>query len=115
MKRIYGNSQQLSVYDVLLTEFSKLSSEDLEKPAFIDPHEGVTNVNAQGKGALIVKYNPDCWNRTLPKTAIQFVSMKYVLATQEDFNRFLKNNHQLKDYVGMFLNGLPVERLGELI
>jgi hypothetical protein len=71
--------------------------------------------NTNGSGMPVVKYNPDCWNKSWPRTSVQFVSVKYTITSENDFEGFRNRNNQLKDYVGLFINALPVEKMGELI
>jgi hypothetical protein len=115
MKKMYIDGGKVSVYDLVLKEFESLSPSEMNKPAYIDRSEGIYDLNTSGKGLLVVKYNPDCWNKNWPRTSVQFVSMKYTLSSDEELQGFRKRNNQLKDYVGLFLNALPVEKMGELI
>jgi hypothetical protein len=115
MKQIYIQNQQLSVFDLIKKQFENLSPQDMEKPAFLDSQDGIYGINSKGNGHPVVKNNPDCWNQNLPSTAVQFVSMKYDIASDEALNQFLKNNNQLKDYVSLFINAVPVKKMGELI
>jgi hypothetical protein len=103
------------VYDLVLKEFESLSPDDMNKPAFIDKQEGMYDVNTVGKGTSVVKYSPDCWNQSWPRTSVQFVSLPYSTSIESDFAGFRKRNNQLKDYVGYFMNALPVEKMRELI
>jgi hypothetical protein len=115
MKKMYIDGAKVSVYDLISKEFESLSPGDMDKPAFIEKQEGLYNVNTVGKGTPVVKYNHDCWNKSWPKTSVQFVSMKYTPASDEELQRFRKRNNNLKDYVGYYINALPVEKMGELI
>ncbi len=115
MKKMYIDGAKVSLYDLFFKEFEILSADDLNKPAFIDMQEGMYNVNTTGKGTAVVSYNPDCWNKSWQRTSVQFVSMKYAITSDNEFEGFRKRNNQLKDYVGLFLNALPVEKMGELI
>lgn len=115
LKKLYIDGSKTSVYDIISRDFESLSPDDMNKPAFIGWNGGVYSVNAKGEGKLVVKYNPDCWNKSWPKTSVQFVSMKYGKASDDILEEFKRNNHQLKDYVGLFINALPVEKMCELI
>jgi hypothetical protein len=115
MKKIYSQNQLLSVYDLINKQFENLSPQDMEKPAYLDSHDDIYGINAKGTGSPVVKYNPGCWDKNLPSTAVQFVSMKYDIASDDEFNQFLKNNNQLKDYTGYFVKDIPVKKMGELI
>lgn len=116
VKKIYTQTPRVVIYDILCKQFDKLSPDDLKKPAYYDSHEvAIWSINASGQGIPVVKFNPDCWNRNLPSTLVQFVSLKYEITSENEFNQFLKNNDQLKDYEGLFINAIPVEKLGALI
>lgn len=115
MKKMYIDGGKVSVYDLVLKEFENLSPSEMNKPAYIDRSEGIYDLNTSGKGLLVVKYNPDCWNKNWPRTSVQFVSMKYTLSSDSELQSFRNRNNQLKDYVGLFLNALPAEKMGELI
>ncbi|MHC1775400.1 MAG: hypothetical protein AB9834_08315 [Lentimicrobium sp.] len=115
MKQLYIDGAKVSVYDFVLNEFEQISPDDMNKPAFIDRQEGIYDFNTNGKGMPVVKYNPECWNKSWPPTSVQFVSMKYTITSKNDFVGFSERNNQLKDYVGLFINALPVEKMGELI
>jgi len=114
-RKLYLDGSKTSVYDLVLKEFESLTPEDMNKPAYLDKGDGLYNINTNGNGVLVVKYNPDCWNRSWPRTSVQFISMKYSITNNEELERFRKNNRQLEDYVGHFMNALPVEKMGELI
>jgi hypothetical protein len=63
----------------------------------------------------VVKFNPDCWDRSLPATAIQYMSWQYRPETEEELEKFKPRNGGLTDFVGLFFNSLPVEGMGILI
>ena len=114
-KKLYAASQ-LSMYDALLAEYKNLEPEDMDRPAYYDPHQrGSLLVNSMGIGALVVKYNPECWDRSWPRTSVQFVSADYRITSAADLEEFKGRNRQIADYVGLFRNALPVEKMGELI
>ena len=62
-----------------------------------------------------MKFNPECWDRSLPKEAVQFISIEYKPRSKAEMNEYSRENGQLTDYVGMFINAIPAEKLGELI
>lgn len=115
MKKMYIDGAKVSVYDLILKEFESLSPDDMIKPAFTGSGDGFYNFNTHGDGKPVVKYNSGCWNKSLPRTSVQFVSIKYVVTSDDELKSFRKRNSQLKDYVGLFMNALPVEKMGELI
>ena len=109
------NSSDNSVYDIIVKEFEGFTAEELKSQAYRSSDDGISGINARGNGTKIIKFNPESWDRTLPKMAIQFISMKYKYSSKTELNEFLSNNNQLPDFVGLFLNNIPLEKLGELL
>ncbi len=105
-----------AVYDILLREYRNFSSEELDKPAFSGSvSETISSINADGEGMPVMRFNPDCWDRTLPPTAVQFITLEYKPRSEEEFQQFNRNNGGLTDYVGLYMKSLPVAELGVLI
>jgi len=75
----YSLYQKIEIDRMVLTELKKeiadLSHEELAAPAF-SGHEShfVLKVNGRGQGLQIMKFNPEYWDRSLPKSAIQFIT-----------------------------------------
>lgn len=112
-----GQNMTTSVYKEIKKEYENLTADELNRPAFSGSGEesGVSMINARGNGRAVVRFNPACWDRTLPATAVQYMSLEYRPATTSDLEEFKPRNHGLADYVGLFYNSLPVEKLGVLI
>lgn len=104
-----------SVYKEMKKEYEAFTSEELNQWAYSASSENVSMINAKGQGLPVVKFNPDCWDKTLPTSAIQFISIEYRLASDAELEEFKQNNQGLSDYVGMFFNQLPIEKIGVLI
>lgn len=105
-----------SVYDLLKEEYSDFSSDELNKPAFISREDGdISGLRADGVGKPVMRFNPECWDRTLPPTAIQFISLEYRPASAEELEQFKRRNDGLTDYVSLYMNALPVKELGALM
>lgn len=104
-----------NVYDLVKKELESFTADELNLPAFSDSQSGISTINANGKGMPVVRFNPVSWNRALPSTAVQFMSMEYKPHTKTEMEDFKHDNGGLIDYVGLFINNLPVDRLGELI
>jgi hypothetical protein len=96
-------------------EFEVFTSEELSQPAYSSPQSGISTINANGEGRAVVRFNPVCWDRTLPPIAVQFMSLEYQPATAIQLQEFKQRNQGLTDYVGMFFNMLQVEKMGVLI
>jgi hypothetical protein len=109
------NGNDNSVYDLIVKEFEGFTAEELKSQAYRSSDDGISGINTRGNGTKIIKFNPESWDRTQPKTAVQFISMKYKYSSKTELNEFLHDNNQLPDFVGLFLNNMQVEKLGELL
>ncbi len=105
------------LYYVIKQEFENFTAEELNLPAYsgASDESGISTINVRGEGRAVVKFNPDCWDRSLPVTAVQYMSWQYRPETELELEKFKPRNGGLSDFVGLFFNSLPVEKLGELI
>ena len=105
------------LYQVIKLEYESFTADELKLPAFASPGEesGISGINARGEGRAVVKFNPDCWDRSLPVTTVQYMSWDYRPETELELEKFKPRNGGLTDFVGLFFNSLPVEKLGVLI
>ena len=106
-----------NIYDLIKKEFENFTSEELSLPAYSGASEesGISTINVRGDGRAVVKFNPACWDRSLPVTAVQYMSWQYRPESELELEKFKPRNNGLTDYVGLFFNSLPVEKLGVLI
>lgn len=105
-----------SFYDLIKKEYSAFSSEELNNPASVSKRDGdISGIRADGEGSPVMKFNPECRDRTLPPAAIQFISLDYRPASEEELQQFIRRNEGLTDYVSQFMNKLPVRELTVLI
>lgn len=66
------------VHAQLEKEIAELSKDELNAPAFSGHDEHfVLKVNGKREGLQLMRFNPDYWNRSLPNTAIQFMTFYY--------------------------------------
>jgi hypothetical protein len=56
---------------------AKMSQEELNAPAFYGSDDGILNVNGKGEGLQLMRFNPSYWDRSLPITDIQFLTIIY--------------------------------------
>jgi len=105
------------LYYVIKKEFESFTAEELSLPAFSGASEesGISTINVCGEGRAVVKFNPACWDRSLPATAVQYMSWQYRPESELELEKFKPRNGGLTDFVGLFFNSLPVEKTGELI
>jgi hypothetical protein len=66
------------LYTQLEKEIAELSEEELNAPAFSghDTHF-VLKANGKGEGLQFMRFNPDYWDRSLPRSSIQFLTFYY--------------------------------------
>jgi hypothetical protein len=77
----------------LQKEISELSEEELNAPAFSGHDEHfVLKVNGKKEGLQLMRFNPAYWNRSLPNTAIQFMTFYYPQLDEVAMNEHYKNN-----------------------
>lgn len=102
------------LYQSILNEYESFTAEELNLPAYSCPTEecGISTINARGDGRAVVRFNPSCWNRSLPVTAVQYLTLQYRPATAKELEEFKLPNGGLEDYVGKFYSQLPVEEMG---
>jgi hypothetical protein len=105
------------LYQMIKQEYENFTPEELNLPAWSCPGEtcGISTINARGEERAVVKFNPDCLDRSLPATTVQYMSWQYRPETEEELEKFKPRNGGLTDFVGLFFNSLPVERMGILI
>lgn len=79
--------------DQLKKELAELTEEELSAPAYQgDPKHFVLNANGRKEGLQIMRFNPDYWDRSLPPSAIQFMTLWDPKMTESDMNEFFQNN-----------------------
>lgn len=105
------------LYQMIKKEYENFTAEELNLPAWSCPTDacGISTINSRGEGRAVVKFNPDCWDRSLPVTAVQYMTLQYRPESEEELEKFKPRNGGLTDYVGLFFNNLPVEKMGVLI
>lgn len=103
------------MYDIMLAEYQNFSPSELAQNACFSSDESLSGINARGIGWSVVKPNPEAWDRTLPVTAIQFISFSWSPPTMNELEEFRLNNNGLTDFVGLYMRSLPVEKMRGLI
>jgi hypothetical protein len=103
------------VYDRFLKVYNDFTPEELNSPAYFGGADDIVNVTAQKIGLPIMRFNPEYWDRSKPKSTIQFMTMKYIIETEYGLNEYIRNNDGLLDYPHLFNQYLDVEKLGELL
>jgi hypothetical protein len=109
-----NESSKPCLYDLIKKEFDAMTPLKLNSWAYSSGEDGISGINAESKGNQVMKFNSECWDRTLPKAAVQFIYIQYTQPSEEELNNFFLKNKRL-DYVGLFMKAMPVEKLASLI
>lgn len=102
--------QDKMVYDYVNTAFQALSREILDSPACLGSEDGILDVNGNNQGPPIMRFNNAYWDKTLPKTAIQLMTM-YYLPHNEDAMLEHAANNGYPDYIQMVMDGINLPEL----
>ena len=102
------------VYDHFVNEYQKFTPDELNSLAYEGSDDAIIKVNAKKNGLQIMRFNPDYWNRSLPISSIQFLTMYYNVADRMETEEFIRNNGH-PDYPGMFMEKMDVLRLPGLL
>ncbi len=101
--------------DELKKEISELTEEELNAPASQgDEKHFVLNANGQRQGLQIMRFNPEYWDRSLPPSAIQFMTLWDPQMKQAEMDEYIKNNGH-PHYGQQIINALKMETLARLI
>jgi ABC-type transport system substrate-binding protein len=101
------------LYAQLEKEIAELSEEELNAPAFSghDTHF-VLKANGKGEGLQFVRFNPDYWDRSLPPSAIQFMTFSYPQLDEVVLDESFKNNGYPK-YSQLLVNEIDWGKLAK--
>ncbi|MBA4407963.1 MAG: hypothetical protein Q8S54_11600 [Bacteroidota bacterium] len=102
------------VYDHFVNEYQKFTPDELNSLAYEGSDDAIIKVNAKKDGLQIMRFNPEYWNRSLPKSSIQFMTMYYHVEDRMETAEFIRDNGH-PDYTGMFMEGMDVTRLAGFI
>ena len=100
-----------------------MSEGELNAPAFNQSDDGILKVNGNGDGLQYMRFNPNYWDKSLPPSAIQFITFYYSdygytshnLAEQEETDKeYFINNGYIRHGVE-FTKSLPLKELPQLV
>lgn len=121
MKLAYYSLIDKVLLPVLKEEIAKLSEAELNAPAFSGHDEFfVLNVHPQlddpekEQGGQMMRFNPEYWDRSLPPSAIQFMSFYYPERSQAETEEFFKDNGY-PIFGDVIMNSIKLEELAGLI
>lgn len=115
----YSLFQKVEIDRMILSELKKeiaeLSAEELAAPAYSghDSHF-VLKVNGQGRGLQIMKFNPEYWDRSFPRSAIQLMSFYTSGYTEEQKAEDIQRR-SYPEYPVMFVNQFDWSEVAGLI
>ena len=121
MKLAYHKLKDAELLPYLKEEIAKLTEADLNAMAYSGNEElFLLNVHPElddkdrENGGQIMRFNPDYWDRTLPKSAIQFLTFGYNEFSQKDKEVHFKNNGY-PIYGNLIMHSIKLEDLHGLI
>ena len=121
MKLAYYSLIEVHLLPYLKEEIAKLTEEQLNAPAFSGNEElFVLNVHPElddktnENGGQMMRFNPEYWDRSLPPTAIQFMTLYYPERGQAEKDEFFKNNGY-PIFGDVVMNSIRLEDLAGLI
>lgn len=121
MKLAYYSLIEVHLLPYLKEEIAKLTEEELNAPAFSGNEElFVLNVHPElsdkinENGGQIMRFNPEYWDRSLPSSAIQFMTFYYPERSQAEADEFFTNNGY-PIFGDVIMNSIKPEELAGLI
>jgi hypothetical protein len=111
------------LYDYIKPLVEKMSPAELSAPAFFGSEDAILNVNGNGQGLQIMRFNPDYWDRTLQPSAIQWIAIGYsefghgskTLEEQKAADAEFMQNNGHPDYARLSKGALPIGDLPKFI
>lgn len=102
------------VLDQLKQEIAELSAEELGAPAYAG-HEShfALNVNGKKQGYQIMKFNPAYWDKSLPPSAIQFLTFMNSNLTHEEMDEQAQRSYP--EYPQLLVNQFVWVKIAGLI
>ena len=101
--------------DQLKKEIAELTEEELNAPAY-EGHDShfVLKANGHKTGLQIMRFNPEYWDRSLPPSTIQLITMYYQQMNEAEKEEHFKNNGY-PVYGQLMMNAIKFEELAGLI
>lgn len=103
------------VLEQLKSEIAELSEEELAAPACQghDTHFALP-VNGKNAGLKLVRFNPDYWDKSLPTSAIQFLTFWYPQMSSDQMEEYYRNNGH-PNYAQLLVNQINWNDVAGLI
>jgi hypothetical protein len=89
----YTNQKDEFLLPQLSKEIAEFSEEELNAPAYFghDTHY-VLRANGKNEGMQLMRFNPEYWDKTLPPSAIQFMTFYYPQMNDDQMEETYRNN-----------------------
>ncbi len=123
LKFYKGDKNNKMLYDFIKPIIEKMSGDELKSLAYYGSEDGILNVNGKKDGLQIMRFNQNYWDRTLPPSAIQFITIgysEYGIGNQNESDKetadteyFKSNGHP--NYSQVVRDSLPIRDLPKLI
>jgi hypothetical protein len=98
----------------LKQEIAELSAEELAAPAYLGHNSHfVLKANGKRQGYQIMRFNPDYWDKTLPPSAIQFMTFWNGNLTQEEIDEQAHRNYPA--YPQLLVNQFDWNKIARLV
>lgn len=99
----------------LKKEIAEFSEEELNAPAYFghDTHY-VLRANGKNEGMQLMRFNPDYWDKSLPPSAIQYMTFYYPQMTEAHLEESFRNNGR-PNYAQLLVNQINWKGVAELI
>jgi len=102
------------VYNYFESAYNKMSEYELNSPAYFGSDDAIIDVWGKPEGLQIMRFNPEYWDRSLPKPAIQFMTFWYPEKSQAETDEFFTNNGY-PIFGDLIMNSIKLEELAGLI
>ena len=115
----YTLFQNIEIDRMVLSELKKeiaaYSPEELAAPAFMGHESNIAlRVNGKGNGYQIMRFNPEYWDKSLPRSAIQFMGFWDGRLSDEEMEESLKRRGY-PEYPQMFVNKINWNGVANII
>jgi hypothetical protein len=102
------------MYEYFKAAYDKMSPEELSARASAGSEDGILDVNGTNQGLPIMRFNKDYWDRSLPPSAIQFITFYYQPPDENKMQEYMQNNGH-PDYAQKLMDAINLSQLGSLI
>lgn len=102
------------VYNYFEAAYNKMSEDELNSPAYFGSDDAIIDVWGKPEGLKIMRFNPEYWNKNLPRSAVQFMTMYGKKPTDVELEESLRNNGH-PDYPLILINSFDKEKLLSLL